>query len=474
MQQISIKWYDEVIKRKDELFTELNDLLAIESVGEEITANSSAPFGKGIATALNHILQIAEADGFVTKNVDGYAGHIEMGQGDELIGILAHTDVVPAGDPDDWTSPPFLPQIRDGKLFARGAVDDKGPLMAAYFAMKIIKDFQLPLDKRVRLIVGTDEETRWRCMEHYFQQEEMPKMGFSPDAEFPIIIGEKGMMSLEFTGEAPESSQGTDEWVLMQFTAGERANKVPDLAMAKLKGTKDVFALKEQFQSFLLERKIYGYAEEADDHVMLILKGVPHHAFEPHKGLNATLQLAQFLTQLKLDTSGQQYIRLIHDYFVDSFFGEKLGIATTDPKLGKLTVNLGICDYKQKGAQKILFNIRYPFGIEGKTIIDKMKQLFIGYELTDIDHMVPHYVDENHELVSVLSRVYEEHTGQTAKLITSGGATYARALDVGVAFGPLFPGSEETAHQSDEYIFVEDLLKATAIYAQSIYELVQS
>lgn len=467
-----INWYDEVLKRKDELIQQLKSLLSIESVLDESTSGPDAPFGEKVAEALEFMLKLGENDGFVVKNVDGYAGHIEMGQGTDLIGVLGHVDVVPAGD--GWTSPPFSPEIRDGKLYARGAIDDKGPTMAAYYAMKIIKELELPLSKRVRLILGGDEESLWRCMDHYFKHEEMPQMGFSPDAAFPIIHAEKGLMDILLEGKIQnENLQDSDVWTLKEWKAGQRTNMVPDLASATLVGDGDVFELKEKVQSFLLERKIQGYAEENNEGVTIVIRGKAHHGSEPHRGLNAALELARLLQDVPLDSNGKRYIQMIVDLFVDSFFGEKLGIAQEEKVLGSLTVNTGVFGYEQGNSCFVRVNVRYPLTGDDKEILkiinDRVKPYGLSASL--LDHKGVHYCDENHPLVQTLAKVYEEQTGEAAKLLSIGGGTYARVLKTGVAFGPLFPGREETAHQRDEYIVVDDLLKATAIYAQAIYEL---
>jgi succinyl-diaminopimelate desuccinylase len=467
-----IDWQGEVRKRKEEMLDELKRFLSIESVLDESTAEPGAPFGRKVAEALEHMLQLGEKDGFRIKNVDGYAGHIEYGDGDEIIGVLAHVDVVPAGE--GWTSPPFAPKIRDGKLFARGAIDDKGPAMAAYYALKIIKELGLPLSKRVRLILGADEESRWRCMAHYFKHEPMPSMGFTPDADFPIIYAEKGFLDIKASGQSRAEGQDPDsEWTLLTFEAGQRVNMVPDFAMARLEGNGDVFELKEKVQDYLLTRRIQGYAEEANDHVTIVFRGKAHHGSEPHKGLNAALELARFLKQLPLDQEGASYIHLIDNYLVDSFFGEKMGLAMEDEILGKLTVNAGVFGYERGGNRFIRINIRYPLCGDSEKILNRVGEIVgeIGLEIEDVDHKPTHYVDPDHPLIKTLSRVYEEQTGEPARLLSIGGGTYARTLDIGVAFGPLFPGKEETAHQKDEFIEVEDLMKATAIYAQAIYEL---
>ncbi|TCS92354.1 dipeptidase PepV [Hazenella coriacea] len=466
-----IQWMEEVQKRKEILLEELNQFLAIESVLDEESASLEAPFGKKVAEALRHMLQLGEQDGFQTKNLDGYAGHIEWGQGEELIGVLSHVDVVPAGD--GWTSPPFTPTIRNGKLFARGAIDDKGPTMAAYFALKIVKELNLPLSKRIRLILGTDEESQWRCMNHYFEREEMPSMGFTPDADFPIITAEKGLLDIQTFGVREDHLSEDGAWTLLSFESGQRVNMVPDLARVQLSGDGDVFALKEKVQDYLLRHQIRGYAEESNSHVSIVLEGRSYHGSEPEKGLNAALEMAKLLEQFSLDATGANFVRMINELYTDSFFGEKLSIQQEDEIVGKLTVNAGVFHYKQGEKQSIRINVRYPISGDCDEIVKTIEEKVadFGYQAHVFSHASPHYCEPEHPLVKTLAKVYEEQTGEPAKLLAIGGGTYARALHTGVAFGPLFPGKEETAHQKDEFIEVEDLLKATAIYAQAIYEL---
>ncbi len=187
-----MNWEVEVIRNKEDLIRDTQKFLQINSVMDESTAGPGRPFGEGVNASLTSLLEFGEKEGFTVKNLDGYAGHIEWGTGDEIVGVLCHVDVVPPGD--GWTSDPFSADIRDGRIYARGAIDDKGPTMAAFYALKIVKDMRLPLSKRVRIIIGTDEESDWRCVDHYFKHEKMPDIGFAPDADFPIINAEKGII----------------------------------------------------------------------------------------------------------------------------------------------------------------------------------------------------------------------------------------------------------------------------------------
>jgi succinyl-diaminopimelate desuccinylase len=466
-----MNWILEAESKRDIFLDKLIDFLKIPSVLDESSVSESAPFGKSIQDALQFMMDLGKSDGFTVKNLSGYAGHIEYGSGDEIVGILTHIDVVPATE--GWTTAPFSPDIRSGKLYARGSTDDKGPTMAAYFAMKIIKELGLPVSKRIRLIMGTDEETHWRCMEHYLSHEEMPTIGFTPDAEFPIITAEKGFLDIQYAKDRVDDLAMDSQWILESFQSGKRVNMVPEYATAIIGGAGDVFELKESYQEFLMTHRIEGYAEEADEHVKLVLHGRAHHGSEPEKGLSAALELTRFLITLSLDAQGHQYIQMINDCFVDGIFGEKLDMVTEDDIVGKLTVNVGVYNYERQKEQFIRVNIRYPIHSDGKQLGEQLNEKLAVYGFKPLltDNKPGHSFDNHHPLVKTLARVYEEQTGLPSQSLAVAGATYARALKTCVAYGPIFPGKVQTAHQTDEYIDVDDLVRAIGIYAQAIYEL---
>ncbi|PMC36979.1 dipeptidase PepV [Bacillus sp. UMB0899] len=461
-------WMKEVEKRKDDLIKDTQAFLRIKSVLDEESKTGDAPFGEGINEAFTHLLELGEKEGFTVKNVDGYAGHIELsGTSDEIVGVLCHVDVVPEGD--GWTSDPYSAEIRDGKIFARGAMDDKGPTIAAFYAMKIVKDLNVPLSKNVRMIIGTDEESEWRCVDHYFKHEKMPELGFAPDADFPIIHAEKGIIDLTITQTQTEKEPQTD-FILKSFQSGRRYNMVPDYAEAVLKGKDNLAKVEAMFNEFLKENDVIGQCRLETDSLQLSVKGISAHAMEPNNGKNAGIILAIFLNKLVLDKKARHFFNTIIDKFEGDTRGNKLNIAFKDDISGELTLNVGIVSYQEDQPGQIGINIRYPVTGNSEQIKEKMLQVD-GFELQSFDDSKPHHVEKDHPLIQALQKVYEEQTGEHAELIAIGGGTYARSLEAGVAFGPLFPGRPDVAHQKDEYIEIEDLLKATAIYAQAIYEL---
>lgn len=461
-----INWLEEVKKQESGLIRDLQALIQIPSVKSTETTED-APFGKSVRQALDFMLALGEKEGFTVKNVGNVAGHLEMGEGEGIIGVLCHVDVVPEGD--DWSYKPFGGEVEDGKLFGRGAMDDKGPTIAAFYAMKLIKELKVPLEKRVRMIIGTDEESDWGCVERYFQTEEMPEAGFAPDADFPIIFAEKGIADLQLEIQVPAKTNGVVS--IESFHAGRRYNMVPDFAAAEVSIQEQHTFFLQKYTEYVKDLGLEGSYYMESGMIHLEMKGKSAHAMEPDHGVNAALLLAGFLKNEALDPASAAYIDFVLQYFDGDTRGSKLGIAATDPEMGDVTVNAAIFQYKKGETSNIGLNIRYPVSFSFEEEIKRMEQDLQGAAVTIVDNSRPHYVEPTDPFIQTLARVYEEETGDQAELLSIGGGTYARALETGVAFGALFPGREDVAHQKDEYAFIEDLCKAAAIYARAIVEL---
>ena len=462
---MNIDFKQEVLNHKEDLLKDLFELLSVRSIlGTDITEET--PFGSGPREALDLILSFGERDGYKTKLVENKAGHIEVGQGEELFGILGHVDVVPVVEAD-WTSHPFKPEIRDGKIFARGSLDDKGPTMAAYYAVKLLDKLGVKWNKRVRVIVGSDEETGFRCVEAYFKHEEQPASGFTPDAMFPLVYAEKARATfdhkLKFVSE-----DGEYNYKLVKFKGGQVLNMVIASAIAELVG--EVSDIKEKFENFLAQEKLDGEVI-VENTIKLTLKGKAAHGSTPQYGVNAATKLAEFLSTLGLDNNGKNFVDYIVEKLANDPFGEKLGIDYKDNEMGEATYNYGILDYDlEKKAAVVSTDCRHPKKFDLVDRLKGVKEDNIDIEVTSTKEA--HYVPKDDELVTTLMDVYKKHTGDTKNdAFVLGGGTYARCLKKGVAFGLLFPGKEDTMHQANEYLEVEDLLLATAIYAEGIYKL---
>ncbi|MDO3410878.1 dipeptidase PepV [Saccharibacillus sp. CPCC 101409] len=465
-----IDWQKEAEARRESLLEDLQGLLRIESVKEPATMTKKNPMGRGIGEALDYMLELAENAGLDVGNVDGYAGYAQYGDHDpaSTIGVLGHLDVVPAAG--TWTSPPFEPAIRGGRLYARGAIDDKGPTLAALYGLRIVMNLGLPLSKNVRLIFGTDEESGMSCMRYYAEKEGMPTTGFSPDADFPIIYAEKGQFNPTLVPkQAPETTKSLAK--LESFEAGVRVNMVPERAHAVLSG--DVRALVEAFGDFCRERGVEGEAEINAGQAMFTLLGVSAHGSEPRSGVNAGTLLASFLQDAPVQPEAKAFIGLLNLLHED-FEGERIGIACRDEVTGALSVNPGVLRFGLgESDTEIQFTARCPVTADYGRIKGQLEEAVdgFGFRIADVREIGSHHVDRNEPVIAALQTAYAEVTGDEPTLLTTGGATYARFMPKGVAFGACFPGKEMTAHQADEYIEIDDLLKATAIYARAIYEL---
>lgn len=467
----NIDWKAEVEKRKDNLIADLKELLKIRSVLDDQHGTEEAPLGLEVRAALDYLLELGEKDGFTTKNVANIAGHVEMGTGEELIGVLCHVDVVPEGD--GWTVDPYGGEIKDGRIYARGAIDDKGPTLAAYYAMKIVQELGLPLEKRIRMIIGTDEESEWRCVDRYFQEEEMPEMGFAPDADFPIINAEKGIADFDLVQTVSKKEGNNTSITLLSFNAGRRYNMVPDYAKAVMDVQKDHTELMQHFNDFIEAQELKGRYYIESGYMILELEGVSAHGMEPDKGKNAGLLLANFLSSFELDSLGKLFVSSAVDFFFGDSRGRKLGVQYEDDITGELTINVGVMSYNEQDGGRFGLNMRYPVTFKlndgMKTLTEVANQA--EFTIANFTNSQPHHVSKDNELIQILQNVYEQQTHKEAKLLSIGGGTYARSLKSGVAFGALFPGRPDVAHQKDEYMELDDLFRATAIYAQAIYEL---
>lgn len=465
-----INWQEVVKDYKEDFLADLFTLLKIDSVRDDDAATDEFPVGPGPAEALAAFLKIGERDGFSTENFDNWAGHIEFGEGEELMGVFGHVDVVPTGN--GWDTDPFDPVIKEDRVYARGSSDDKGPTMAAYYAMKIIRDLDLPVSKRIRVIIGTDEESGWGCMDHYLKVAETPDFGFSPDANFPIINGEKGnvTVNLNFEGENGENTR------LVSFDAGLRPNMVPQDASAIIV-TDHPDKMAEQFAEFLENNHVTGEINVEGNEVSISLVGKSAHGASPASGVNGATYLATFLNGFDFEKDAKTFLNVSATYLHENHDGQKLGIAHEDELMGALTSNFGVFNFEEGVGGTIVANMRYPQGTDPETILSQFQGTLKDENVKCIQAGLgkePHYVPADDPLVETLLDVYHRQTGLEAHEMIIGGGTYGRLLDRGVAFGAMFPDSVDTMHQANEFMAIDDLMNAMAIYAESIYELLNN
>lgn len=409
----------------------LTALLSIESVSG--SGDEKYPYGAGPAMALEHTLALCRRMGFRTKNADGHYGYAEIGSGPELIGILAHLDTVPAGS--GWTYPPFAGTLSEGRLYGRGAQDDKGPVIACIYAMKELLDSGVPLARRIRLILGQDEETgEWADMELYKQHEQLPDCGFTPDGAFPAIFAEKGVLLLKLT--APLAGSG-----FQSLRGGEAPNMVADHCRAVL-----------------------------CDGTCVQETGLTAHGSLPWEGRNAITAL---MRRLATHEAPPPYAGAYLSLLGDGCFGEGLGCGDlTDDVSGRLSVNPGRIETTD-GQICLYLDVRYPVTCGKETVLTRIENAArqLGQTVTCCYENAPLYMEKDGPLMQALLSAYREVTGDLSEPIAIGGGTYARVMKNIVAFGPGFPGGANTEHEPNEYITVDDLYRMKAVYTAALQKL---
>lgn len=453
-----IDFKSEVLKIKDQMIEDIKMLCAIPSTQDDNTVAEFAPFGKANRQALDAMLKIGKRDGFNTEDVDGYAGHIDIGEGDETFGILGHLDVVPVNKVG-WDSNPFEVVIKDDKLYGRGVADDKGPLLAGYYAAKIINSLNLPVKMKIRVIFGCNEELGSRCVKYYFSKKPYPKMGFTPDASFPVVYGEKA--GCEFVIEGNVEKGG-----LIYLSAGNRANIVPETCEAVICGNYKQYI--DSYKNFLSMNNLTGDIEEEGNHTKLVLKGKSAHASTPEEGMNAVVYLCKYLATVV----DNKLVDFILEY-LDDYNGKKLGIDHVGV-MGPLTLNLGIISYCKENF-KLTLDLRCPHDMDFDNMISRFQTVCANYGFNETHNIGEAlYVDPDSKLIQTLHEAYVNVTGDTVNQPqTMGGGTYAKSMPNCVAFGAEFLGEDNLIHGNNENIKIESLLKATEIYCQAIYNLIK-
>jgi succinyl-diaminopimelate desuccinylase len=457
---------------QDDLIKSVQKLVQIKSVKGE--KKPFCPFGEGPAKALAEALRIGQNLGFKTKNINNYVGYVEYGTGEKMIAILGHLDVVPEGT--GWDFPPYAAEINQGKIYGRGTMDDKGPILAALYGLKAIKEASIKLPQRVRILFGTNEESGSRDIKYYLEQgEEIPIVGFTPDGDYPVVNSEKGIIFFDAIKVFRKKDSPID---IKYIKGGIAANMVPAYCEAKLQIRDNILKDKiiKKFEQFIRESGYQIEIEQNDKYLILKSKGIAAHAMGPEKGKNAIMQLVCLLNTIDLgSTDVANYIHWLVENIGMENNGYSLGINCKDDS-GELTLNLGIADIKEDQAM-VRINPRYPHNFKGSNILAKIKdKAQTGNSNIRIENIMdepPLYFHPNHPLIETLIQVFEEQTNLQAKPLVMGGGTYAKSMPHIVAYGPRFPGAPVVEHQPNEYIKIEDLILNAKIYAHAICKLSQ-
>lgn len=427
-------------------------------------AAPAAPYGPQVNRALEHALETAGRLGFRTGNIGGQVGWCEYGAGEEMVAVLGHMDVVPAGG--GWRHEPFGAELSDGRIWGRGAMDDKGPMFACLYGLKALADAGVPLRRRVRILFGTNEESGSADILHYTAREELPVLAFSPDGEFPVIFAEKGILNLKISaGREP----GPAAVRLESLHGGTAPNAVPDVCTARLRTadaeTADILRRECTAREFPFEMHC-----GADGTVELSLFGKSAHGSTPEKGINAAARMLLVLDRLCLDQGSGRLVHFLAEKIGEETDGQSLGVALRD-EIGALSLNLGLLDYEDSGLSAVL-NIRFPVTRCAEEVVEPVMRLAEenGVQCRVLSCDAPLYHAPEEPLVQQLLEVYHDYRPD-GDAIAIGGGTYAKELPNTVAFGPLFPGRPDLNHQADEYITLEELEELTQIFAQAMAAL---
>ncbi|MDD5923068.1 MAG: dipeptidase PepV [Eubacteriales bacterium] len=451
----------------------LSEVISIPSVQEnpaESPEGEKFPFGQDVQDVFMYMLSKGQEFGFETENADNYGGHIEFGHGKEIVGILGHLDVVPV-QAEDWDFDPFSGEQKDGYILGRGTTDDKGPLLAAFFAMKILKDVGYVPDRRIRLILGLDEETNWNGMDYYLKKIGAPDFGFTPDADFPVIRAEKGILHFDIVKKLSDRNEpGLD---VRRMSAGTARNAVP--------GSSECVLLSENPEVYEEVRKT---AEEVSEKrsakvvlrrtgksLKLMISGRTSHAAMPEKGTNSISVLFEILGKLPLaNASLADFIRFYNESIGYETDGKSIGCALSDSISGDLTFCAGMLGYDRKSVT-VSIDIRYPVTKSDDEVFSGMRPVLDqnGLGTVMVSHQAPIYQPDDSPLVDALMKIYQEETGDAgSEPLVIGGGTYARACTNIVAFGGLFPGDPDIMHQANEKIEVRRYLEMIKIYVKAI------
>lgn len=448
---------------KDNMIKTLSELIAFPSCQGE--ASDGAPFGKDVRACLDRALEICKEFGFNTKNFDGYAGTASYTDGEAELGILAHLDVVPEGT--GWTGDPYEARIEDGKLFGRGAIDDKGPAVAVMYAMKALKELNIPLKKGFKLILGTNEENGSGDLEYYFKKEPVTKYTFTPDGNYPVINIEKGMIRGFFSAKAYQSISQRE---LIELSGGRTINAVPENAYAVVSG---VSAAEAETAINSFNCSVSFAVKDFGGCIRIDASGKSAHASTPEIGKNAVTALIALISKLNLGDDASKKITALSKLFpYGETNGESIGINFSDEESGGLTCVLSVLDYSA-GEFDFKTDIRLPvsYGVDDVLSVLAKKLSEAGFKMYDHVGAEPHHVSKDSPFVGALLDVFEDVTGEKGECIAIGGGTYVHEIEGGVAFGAEFIGEDNHMHSADEFIKIEQLVLNAKMFALAIEKI---
>ena len=457
------QWFDE---HRKEYLRDLGELVAVMSVAG--APEEGKPYGPGPRTALILATEKLLDAGFDVLNFENRVISADVGTGDAKLGMLAHLDTV--GVAEGWDTYPFEAVYKNGMVYGRGVADDKGPALAALYAMRCVSDLGIPLKSRCRLILGSAEETGCGDVALYMKDNPMPEYVFSPDSDYPIINIEKGRLVAEFSG-AWSREEGIPR--IVSFSGGDTVNIVPRKAEAELAGicVEEVCAAAESFLGKTGAEITVG--EDPDGFVRLTCIGKAAHAAHAEDGVNAQTALIAFLNTLPLKGEGSRVCRALALLMPHGDTrGEALGIAASDDASGALSLCFGVFSISETGFSGN-FDSRTPICSDDTDLASAVRKRFEeqGITVTNVSVTQSHSTSADSPLVKTLLDIYEGYTGLKGECLAVGGSTYVHEIEGGVAFGCVFPGRVPNMHGANECADVEDLILSGKMFARAIAEI---
>ncbi len=518
MNQWEINMSDEIIlnrlssyldSHRDDMVSDLSRLVKIDSTPME--PEEGAPFGRGVAKAYECMMSMGRQAGFELYDADGYGGHMDFAGGagdggtsesseknnraekggiaisndernnfgiisggsgvtDGIVGILCHLDVVAAGS--GWKNEPFSGAVEDGVMYGRGTLDDKGPTVAAFYAMKALKECGVVPKKKIRMILGLDEETDGAGMKYYMKNVETPDVSIVPDSDFPLVNGEKGILVFNLVKKTGKADKGGVS--LKRLWGGNAPNMVPDRASAVIVSSGGYDEIRAKASLFSEETGCEVDLKGRGKSLEVTCVGKSAHGAMPWKGKNAVSLLMKFLGQLDFDCSGiNDFIRFYNEHIGFELDGGAIGCPFEDEISGKLVWNTGLV-LMENGAISVTVNVRCPISFSDDDVYAAMGPVLEKYDIGILKSMYkpPLYYPSDSELVRTLLSIYRKYTGdEESQPLVIGGGTYAREMKNAIAFGALYPGDPDIMHEANECIKIDRLVLTAKIYAETLYRL---
>ncbi len=451
---------EKILDYWDDILKDLAAVVAIPSVAKP--QEGEHPFGDDCARALDTVVQLAESYGLKAKNVGYHAAHAEYGEGEGNAVVMAHLDVVPAGE--GWNTDPYTMVIDDNFAYGRGVSDNKGPAIVALHCLRALKDAGVPSKRKLRVIFGSAEEIGMDDMPYYFQREQHPDMGFTPDAAYGICHCEKGHMGFQVKGK-------NDSAVVKSFEAGTVSNAVPFKAECVLSCSP---AEVEKLQAKAAKSKGMFQVTPIEGGCQVLCHGKAAHAASPDNGVNAASHLVELLCKVFSKEQMGAFFRFIHEKIGLCTDGEKLDVKLCDEPSGPLTFNLGLVHVDETSAC-LTVDIRYPATLKGGDISSRIQEQVEdwGLEFVLLTDQEPLYLPKESQLVTLLAGAYKDVTGEDCDIFSMGGGTYARTMfGKGVAFGAGFPDQADSrAHQANEFLDLRRFKLHAQICLEAMYRM---